>query len=72
MKEYVVIPLLLLLGFTLLYTFSTLRITYNYGIEAPVPNVIWRFLWLPLMIQGLITIATIISILALVRERILR
>ncbi len=73
MKEHIiVIPMLLLLGFMLLYIFSTLRMTYNYGIEAPVPRVIWRFLWLPLMIQGLITIATIISILALIRERILR
>ncbi len=37
-----------------------------------LPVVLWRSLWLPLMIQAFVILTTVIAILALVRERIIR
>jgi len=64
--------LLALLALSLLYFLTSCSVKVKASSHAPVPYIMWRFFWLPIMIQGLIVLATILSILILVRERILR
>lgn len=66
----IVVTLIILVSFSYLIITSTFP--KNKGCSEPVSEALWEDFLIPLLIQSFLIFATIIAILSLVRERVMR
>jgi len=73
MKYEIIVIIILILTITPLYYFIiTSRFPRNIGYIGSISKALWQDFYWALLIQSLVIFATVIAILSLVRERIIR
>lgn len=66
------IVLSFLVVITTYLVFMKTKITIMEGSKEALPLVLWRDMSWPILVQGLVIFATVIALISLIRERIMR